>query len=250
MRTRMQKMPYKYIAAHLKKTELACRLHYHQLSHGSRRRRRATSFSSSPSDRSPPLMSAVVSVVDDGRKSRSPPLPCISSDYDLVSGGAAVEARRILHDGESWNRFPPILARPRSDCLSHHIGGSNYSLPGIESRRALPLAPFSQGRHDADQPFRFGAASTGQRPVDLERLDSIYSAHRQHFWTAVAHEYGPDVSPYALEEAFKTGIRSNQGGGHGSWSSPQLMHGRDHKTPDDFGQGLDKTRISSLLACS
>lgn len=34
LQTRMQKMPYKHIAAHLKKTELACRLHYHQLSHG------------------------------------------------------------------------------------------------------------------------------------------------------------------------------------------------------------------------
>ncbi|KAF2278940.1 uncharacterized protein EI97DRAFT_223751 [Westerdykella ornata] len=37
LQTRMQKMPYKHIAAHLKKTELACRLHFHQLSHGSHR---------------------------------------------------------------------------------------------------------------------------------------------------------------------------------------------------------------------
>ena len=39
LQTRLQKMPYKHIAAHLKKTELACRLHYHQLSHGSHRRK-------------------------------------------------------------------------------------------------------------------------------------------------------------------------------------------------------------------
>lgn len=35
-------MPYKHIAAQLKKTELACRLHYHQLSFGSKARRQAS----------------------------------------------------------------------------------------------------------------------------------------------------------------------------------------------------------------
>ncbi|KAJ4351946.1 uncharacterized protein N0V89_007291 [Didymosphaeria variabile] len=49
LQTRMQKMPYKHIAAHLKKTELACRLHYHQLSHGSHRRKRTSSVSSATS---------------------------------------------------------------------------------------------------------------------------------------------------------------------------------------------------------
>lgn len=39
-------MPYKHIAAHLQKTELACRLHYHQLSFGTKRRRRTPSVSS------------------------------------------------------------------------------------------------------------------------------------------------------------------------------------------------------------
>lgn len=39
-------MPYRVIAAHLNKTELACRLHYHQLNHGSSRRKRASSGSS------------------------------------------------------------------------------------------------------------------------------------------------------------------------------------------------------------
>ncbi|KAF2144035.1 uncharacterized protein K452DRAFT_296294 [Aplosporella prunicola CBS 121167] len=46
LQTRQQKMPYKHIAQQLNKTELACRLHYHQLSHGSHRRRRNASVSS------------------------------------------------------------------------------------------------------------------------------------------------------------------------------------------------------------
>ncbi|KAG8426515.1 hypothetical protein J3459_008044 [Metarhizium acridum] len=53
LQTRLQKMPYKHIAAHLNKTELACRLHYHQLSHGSTRRKRTASCSSGSSDPSP-----------------------------------------------------------------------------------------------------------------------------------------------------------------------------------------------------
>src|SRR5438034_7402667 len=40
---------YKHIATHLRKTELACRLHYHQMSYGSNRRRRTESMSSSVS---------------------------------------------------------------------------------------------------------------------------------------------------------------------------------------------------------
>ncbi|OBT59044.1 hypothetical protein VE04_01045 [Pseudogymnoascus sp. 24MN13] len=53
LQTRLQKMPYKHIAAHLKKTELACRLHYHQLSHGSNRRKRTASIPSAPHLRQP-----------------------------------------------------------------------------------------------------------------------------------------------------------------------------------------------------
>src|SRR5436190_1637333 len=49
LRTRLHKMPYKHIATHLRKTELACRLHYHQMSYGSNRRRRTESMSSSVS---------------------------------------------------------------------------------------------------------------------------------------------------------------------------------------------------------
>src|SRR3954452_8965584 len=45
LRTRNSKMPYKHIAAHLQKTELACRLHYHQMTFGNNRRRRANSAS-------------------------------------------------------------------------------------------------------------------------------------------------------------------------------------------------------------
>ena len=50
---RLQKVAYKKVAAHLEKTELACRLHYHQLSHGGNRGKRTHSLSSSSSASSP-----------------------------------------------------------------------------------------------------------------------------------------------------------------------------------------------------
>ncbi|KAF1968055.1 hypothetical protein BU23DRAFT_572731 [Bimuria novae-zelandiae CBS 107.79] len=69
--TRMQKMPYKHIAAHLKKTELACRLHYHQLSHGSHRRKRTSSISSSASCSSAGQSAAYSMAVDHDEYSQS-----------------------------------------------------------------------------------------------------------------------------------------------------------------------------------
>src|SRR4051794_15949777 len=67
----MQKMPYKHIAAHLKKTELACRLHYHQLSHGSHRRKRTSSVCSNASTSSNGTGSAYAMTMDQDAYSQS-----------------------------------------------------------------------------------------------------------------------------------------------------------------------------------
>lgn len=49
LESRQKKTPYKHIAQYLQKTELACRLHYHQLAYGTKRKRRNTSASSTSS---------------------------------------------------------------------------------------------------------------------------------------------------------------------------------------------------------
>jgi hypothetical protein len=67
----MQKMPYKHIAAHLKKTELACRLHFHQLSHGSHRRKRTSSVSSATSCSSAGQSPAYAMAIDHDAYSQS-----------------------------------------------------------------------------------------------------------------------------------------------------------------------------------
>src|SRR3954470_5708001 len=87
LQTRMQKMPYKHIAAHLKKTELACRLHYHQLSHGSNRRKRTTSISSgsSTSGHSPILQTSIPSPIREHEDSRSISPPGSADAYRPAS---------------------------------------------------------------------------------------------------------------------------------------------------------------------
>ncbi|KAK4098885.1 hypothetical protein N658DRAFT_431153 [Parathielavia hyrcaniae] len=121
LQTRMQKMPYKHIAAYLKKTELACRLHYHQLSHGSNRRKRTTSMSSgsSASGHSPVLQTTIPSPIHEhgGMPSRSVSPP---DSYGSTSPGA-IQLPSIMSATASTNtspRLPTILPKPASMTLA------------------------------------------------------------------------------------------------------------------------------------
>jgi len=122
-------MPYKHIAAHLKKTELACRLHYHQLSHGSNRRKRTTSVSSgsSTSGHSPILQTSIPSPIrehDDGR-SISPPGSAGSYGPNSPNGG--IQLPSIMSAGPNHNspRLPTILPKPASMTLALANGTSS-----------------------------------------------------------------------------------------------------------------------------
>ncbi|KAK3334161.1 hypothetical protein B0T19DRAFT_449361 [Cercophora scortea] len=119
LQTRLQKMPYKHIAAHLKKTELACRLHYHQLSHGSNRRKRTTSVSSGSSTggHSPNLLTSIPSPIHehDG-PSRSSSPPGSAGSYDPTSPHN-IQLPSIMSATGSTNnspRLPTILPKPAS----------------------------------------------------------------------------------------------------------------------------------------
>lgn len=166
----MHKMPYKHIATTLKKTELACRLHYHQLAFGNKRRRRNHSSVTS-------LGSYVPSPVTplEGPKHEIPqqPLPSLSS---------FATAETSKENNPSLNRSPqnhiPILPKPVS------------SRPGPPSSRGLRLIT-----EDIDQ--------YEKKPViDIARLDKIYDAHRLHFWSMIARSYGCNLSPATLEQAW------------------------------------------------
>ncbi|KAK4195365.1 hypothetical protein QBC40DRAFT_22109 [Triangularia verruculosa] len=142
LQTRLQKMPYKHIAAHLKKTELACRLHYHQLSHGSNRRKRTTSLSSgsSNSGHSPPLHGSIPSPIreHDDSPSRSASPPGSAGSYGSISptGIQLPSIMTATASASSSPRLPTILPKPSSMKLAlASIGGP------VSTGTSSPTAP-------------------------------------------------------------------------------------------------------------
>ena len=182
-------MPYKHIAAHLKKTELACRLHYHQLSHGSNRRKRTNSFASSGSGSvtQSPIMAATM------------PSPIHESDMRSVSP-------------PNYSQSPPspyhiqlpaastLLPRSATNSPVRTLGQPIAILPRPLLRRNLSDAI-------SNQPLRLDCdVQMDTSNVDQERLRQVYEAHRTSFWNVIASEYGAGVSPFLLEETWKRGI--------------------------------------------
>ncbi|KAK8065756.1 hypothetical protein PG997_012503 [Apiospora hydei] len=221
LQTRLQKMPYKHIAAHLKKTELACRLHYHQLSHGSNRRKRTTSMSST-------------------RYHDPPRLPGSSGSYGPHSPSQIQLPSIMTNSTDASPRLPAILPKPVAMSMSQ-LG---YPTPTSETSRALAPSPFPQQTPASHNPALRLDCSMPQPPthvnVDLPRLHSIYAAHRNSFWGAVANDYGTGASPAILEQAWKSSMVN--GPAHTPITPTTSPNDRD------IGYGKhDKTRISAIL---
>ncbi|KAH6862629.1 hypothetical protein AA0119_g10020 [Alternaria tenuissima] len=175
LQTRMQKMPYKHIAAHLKKTELACRLHYHQLSHGSHRRKRTNSVSSNASCSS----------------SGTAPMYSMAAEQDAYSQSSRHSS-------------------PMSYSGSPHVRANSITTsPGRSQHKILLPKPRTLTPRGSPEPFNGLRINTevAHQPkiVDTDRLRSIYEARRQQFWATVAADYGADVSPAQLEEIWRNG---------------------------------------------
>ncbi|CAI6334721.1 unnamed protein product [Periconia digitata] len=174
LQTRMQKMPYKHIAAHLKKTELACRLHFHQLSHGSHRRKRTSSVSS------------VASCSSAGQSSYG-----MSMDHDSYS--------------QSSRHGSPVSYTGSPNVRAMSVGTS----PGRSQHKILLPKPRPMTPRESPEPHNALRINTEVVPqprvVDTDRLRAIYESRRQQFWATVAADYGADVSPAQLEEIWRTG---------------------------------------------
>ncbi|PKS13351.1 hypothetical protein jhhlp_000122 [Lomentospora prolificans] len=263
LQTRLQKMPYKHIAAHLKKTELACRLHYHQLSHGSNRRKRTTSVSSGSSTGHSPIMPATArSPIGEGPTSRSASPPGSAGSYGPVSPGpgglgSGVQLPSIMGNHVS-PRLPSILPKPAAMTLpplsTSPTRGYPTPLPEPHSAAlpsaSLPSATFPPLTHPTTPPLRLECSvlpppSARHAPhVDMGRLQAIYSAHRATFWAAVAADYGPGMSPMALEHAWKTGVCCSQ---HQAMTPISPAASPDNSDREGNSKGHDKTRISAIL---
>lgn len=172
LQSRLRKIPYKAIAAHLHKTDLACRLHYHQLGNPNNRHERTPSISSSsvasqPSDLTPLQSTSTV------RRDSSP---------GITFGGPAW-VRSTSIETVSIAASPPhshvtILPRPVSS----------------PSQRWNPL------RLDTTDLSAYQPHATSN--IDEVRLRRVYSSRYPHFWSLIAADYGSDVAPATLEKAW------------------------------------------------
>lgn len=276
LQTRLQKMPYKHIAAHLKKTELACRLHYHQLSHGSNRRKRTTSMSSSGSSTHSPIMHAnIPSPIHEHTPSRSVSPPGSMGGYGNPSSPGGVQLPSIMNtaggagnNNNSSPRLPAILPKPanmsmvsRYSSLQDHSPHGTPILPSSGYASAASPAPSNTG--NGMGPLRLDCSALPPMPqqqqqqqqpasaVDMGRLHAAYSAHRMAFWSAVATEYGHGAHPSVLEQAWRSGNpvmhHHNNGvvSGYGTHTPITPVGSPDER--DLYGNKADKTRISSIL---
>jgi len=185
-------MPYKHIAAHLKKTELACRLHYHQLSHGSNRRKRTNSFASSSTESNghSPVMTA------------SAPSPHNESNLRSVSPSNYAYSP----PASNYVQLPSastLLPRSASNSPVRTLNQPISILPKPMPRRAM-------SETTPNQPLRLECSPHSNQVntynVDKERLRQVYEAHRTSFWNVIASEYGSGASPSVLEETWKRSI--------------------------------------------
>lgn len=204
LRTRMQKMPYKHIAAHLKKTELACRLHYHQMSYGNNGRRRTDSISSTVS---------LISV------SGSQDMPMENNHHRQLS--------------------PVTSSPPRSPV----VGPQDDKIPFQQPRVHVPILPKQDARYTPLPLLDTYMTQTGahNRPetdkplVDYSRVRALYEAHRESFWSMIAAEYSHDCRPsaHAIEHAFLQSLSLGPGRSH----SPPTPRPSPTASPEPHSHG-------------
>lgn len=174
-------MPYKHIASFLKKTELACRLHYHQLSHGSNRRKRAISMTS-PSAHSAMLDHSSHARLPTPIEERSPSSTTSTREYSYSP--TTTHSHIHLPAIQTHQSLPPplpIAILPKPNSLSHRLQSDQLRLDC-----SAPSASYIQI----------------QQQVDPARLQSVYLAHRLEFWSKISADYGPHASPDTLEQAW------------------------------------------------
>ena len=246
-------MPYKHIAAHLNKTELACRLHFHQLSHGNARRKRRMSCSSGSSDPSPHQGALSESPVLRGKsRSLSPPMNAadlssrpFSSDRPASRSMPAVPSPgqpAILPKPETWyaeESTPGYILDHGPPPLGNR-NGRFAQLPPVtlSESRSMNVPPVTPLRLELGRLSPPSASLHTPAHVDLARLRRIYESHRDAFWYAIAEEYGGS-SPVLLERAWKVGACCQHS--ESNPMTPMASPGKERKSPQD------KTSISSIL---
>ncbi|PON25306.1 hypothetical protein TGAM01_v205992 [Trichoderma gamsii] len=256
MQTRENKMPYKQIAHQLKKTELACRLHFHQLVRNSARGRRNRGSVSSMSDLSPEMDAAASASTF--RRRRAPHRRADSESSMSTTSSREYYLPRITESSADSARQHIILPRPaampddtaytsRASWRPHsvaeefaplhdqHYQHYHHRTPSLPPQREMMPLPLPSTA--AEMPAH----------VDLPRLHAIYDAHRGAFWNHIASEYGYNTPPEMLEDAWKAGV---YGGVH-QYPCPSFnrpMTPVSSPEAERRHHGVDRTRISSIIS--
>lgn len=207
----MHKMPYKHIAAHLQKTELACRLHYHQLSMGTKRRRRNSSVSSTKSFQRPSA----------SHEAYEAPQPHINT----ISPPDSPESTFNENHKRTSMSYSPVNILPKPvNAAAQRVISNNHSLHLITQE----VERFEE-----------------QSRIDRLRLDRIYDAHRAEFWTRIAREYGDDVHPAVLEEAWRQSVRAS--GNHYPPTPPSRSPESQKASPSALGSAFSEPKPTNAF---
>jgi hypothetical protein len=194
---RSRATPYRQIAIHLHKTELACRLHYHQMTFGAHRRQSSVTSNWACSERS----HSPRSVGDGSLSGQATPAVTFSSSPSpsshFSSSPASTSTKSYTSPASSvdteWSS-PRPYQQPQAGKETYNKG------IGLTWQHAAPpmLAP----------------SNTLSSSPDLGRLLYDYADNNRAFWSNVANQFSQ--SPAELEAAFHAAL-----GGQSSSMSPK-----------------------------
>ncbi|CUS13565.1 unnamed protein product [Tuber aestivum] len=180
LQMRLERIAYKKIAGHLDKTELACRLHYHQLSHGGNRRKRNNSISSTSSNASATSPVASSSSTSSTPLAKTRPSSPVTASFSPVNASGAVQ--KPFSTTQPKIKGKPILPKPRDP-----IG----LIPSYSPRKNPGSSKVKQLRVNCDSDA-----------IDKDRLIRIVEAQSAGFWESVAAQYGGSVDADILQKCF------------------------------------------------
>jgi hypothetical protein len=183
---RLERVAYKKIASKLDKTELACRLHYHQLSHGGNRRKRNNSISSNSSNTSAPSPATSPSAESASAKS------FIASSFSPVNAAGAIQKPGVAST-LSKIKGKPLLPKP--------VDGSTGSGAGIAST----TNPRRQTNAKGGKPLR---VHCNPDLIDMEKLKRLVRGNEPKFWEGIAEQYGESFEGEYLRAFWYKGLGS------------------------------------------
>lgn len=175
---RLERVAYKKIASHLDKTELACRLHYHQLSHGGNRRKRNNSVSSTSSNAS--AQSPAASPATESPASKLPP----TSSFSPVNAAGAIQK------ASGANTTPKAKGK---HILPKPADGSLASSP----RRPASAKGAKLRVH------------CNPDSIDKEKLRKIVKANEAKFWESIAAQYGGSIEGEYLRTIYQKSTKES-----------------------------------------